>query len=101
MQEWTQLLDRYGLPLAVLVAFAVFFWRGVWPFLKSQIEQTNAALQQQIKSSHTTREQEMTEFMTALKRRDEEFGKMVNSIDGLREAVEGLRDNVKADGRRR
>jgi hypothetical protein len=78
MEVWERLLDKFGLPLAMLAAFIFFFWKGVWPFL-----------QDQIREARESGKEDQREFMAALARRDELVKEELQAFrDGLRKMDE-------------
>lgn len=38
MNEFLPVLERFGLPVALLAVMVLFFWKAVWPFLMRRIE---------------------------------------------------------------
>jgi hypothetical protein len=78
----------------------MFLWKGVWPFLRTQIEANQVILekrnQEAITFSKETRDahqQAITAFLAALERRDAEFSKVVAALDSLKEEVRRRRDD--------
>lgn len=53
--DLTQLLDRYGIAIALLAAIGIALKRGVWPFLVEQV-----------KRFQDTRDQERAAFIASL-----------------------------------
>ncbi len=83
MEVWERLLDKFGLPLAMLAAFVFFFWKGIWPFLQDQIREARVA-----------RQRDQKEFLEALARRDEVVKEELQAFR------EGLRKMDERRGRR-
>lgn len=38
MTELLPVIERFGLPVALLAVMVLFFWKAVWPFLMRRIE---------------------------------------------------------------
>jgi exopolyphosphatase/pppGpp-phosphohydrolase len=70
VEVWEHLIDRYGLPLAVLAAVLFFLWRWVLPFLKERITAAEAALREQVLAAREARREDQTQFLAALANRD-------------------------------
>lgn len=59
-------LLQYGWPTLALVAMGLFFWRGVWPLLKDQLNKAWKAVEEaRLENQRTT-----AHFVAALERRD-------------------------------
>ena len=68
---------QYGSTTAVLLLGALFFYRALWPYLKKQIADA------QSENKHIT-----TEFLEALRRRDQEFAKIIVGLAKLGEKID-------------
>ena len=87
MDNWQRLLEQFGVPFVVLVAFGWFFLKHLWPFLQKQIQDTNAALTTQVKEEREARREALTEFMKALERRDVQSEKVADALDALTDRI--------------
>jgi hypothetical protein len=74
---------KHGLPTTILLFLGVFFWQGVWPFLKGQIERA----QQELSALNK-------EYFEALRRRDLEFQKFADSFQLLNNKIDIISDDI-------
>lgn len=63
-------VDRYGLPGAVLVVFGLAFYKLIWPLLLRQIDSTTKILMKQLEDAQARADKSAEEFLRALERRD-------------------------------
>lgn len=81
--EWLEFGRTFGLPVLLLAAIGVFFYRRIWPFLENQI-----------KEAQTMAVRDREEFIAALKRRDDEFGKVVDGLNKMSDSIDKLREDI-------
>lgn len=46
--EWVGVIERFGVSFAILLAIGVFFYFGIWPFLKQHLEGSFTLAREQI-----------------------------------------------------
>jgi hypothetical protein len=63
-------IDRYGLPVAVLIVGGLAFYKLVWPLLLRQIDTTTKILLKQLEDAQQRIDKSGDDFLEALKRRD-------------------------------
>lgn len=77
--------------VGTLAGLALFVGRKIWPFVIKQYERQAVELA----ASHATNQKLIQDFMEALARRDQEFGKLVLSMDRLAVNVERLTTRIE------
>ncbi len=82
MEVFERLLEKFGLPLAGLVALGWFFNRTLWPFIKERIAAAEKALSDQVTEAREARREDQREFLAALAQRD---GLMREQTDALKQ----------------
>lgn len=88
--DWLEFGRTFGLPVLLLTAVGIFFYKSIWPFLESQI-----------KDAQERAEKDRDEFIAALKRRDDEFGKVVDGLNKMGDSIERLRQDITEQRTRR
>jgi len=90
------LMDRYGLPLAMLVAFVWFVYKVLWPFMTKEVEGyreiTKAQLAEgraDMRTQAAKAEAQAAAFLAALASRDDllrvEFERLHDRLDRYRD----------------
>lgn len=69
MNIWNA-IDRYGLPLAMLLLVLVFFHKLLWPLFVKQVVGMQSLLVKQLEESQKRSDANTDEFLRALERRD-------------------------------
>lgn len=87
---WERIADRYGIFAVILVVIGIGLWKGLFPFVKAQIETTQRAMADQVQraerlaeQTQSARERALSEFLTALERRDQKFSEVVDVLEKL------------------
>lgn len=83
MNDWVEIGKVFGLPALLLVGMGLFFYKKVWTFIECQVKDAQ---------QHAAREQ--SEFIDALKRRDEGFDKIVTNLERLNRSICELRNDI-------
>ncbi len=78
-------LDRYGLPMAILAAMFLFGYRVLWPFVTSLIASSQELMRTELGYSREQMKHQGEQFLAALTRRDEimkaEFASLHQRLD--------------------
>lgn len=91
------LIDRFGLPVAMLVVVGLFLWKGLWPFMIKRIEQNEAMLKEQINAAHLELKSardysaEITQKQTAI------LSSLVQAVDFIKQELISIRTDRRAD----
>jgi hypothetical protein len=82
VEVFERLIDKFGLPLAGLVALGYFFNRTLWPFIKERIDAAERAFSDQVTEAREARREDQRECLAALAQRD---GLMREQTDALKQ----------------
>lgn len=94
MEPFLTVVDRYGLPLAMLAVMAYAVYKLIWPVLIRQIDESRAQMKDQLKDSNDRFDKASDEFLKALQRRDE---MLAHSFKELHARLDRDRDAAKAE----
>lgn len=89
--ELATLIERLGVPVVILLAAGVFVYRVFWPFIVAQIEARDTVLREQVKHAHEQREKEVTRFLQAMDKRDEQFRPVAENLQRLTDEIRQMR----------
>lgn len=84
MSDLIPILERFGLPVALLVVFLWFIWRGIWPFLVKLIQ-----------DSMKDRSTEIKEFLISNKRHQDQTDELIRTLKGIESAFKTMEQNLK------
>lgn len=80
MEALLTVVDRYGLPLAMLGVLAYVVYKLIWPVLIRQIDESRQQMKEQLKDANDRAEKQTGEFLHALQRRDDILEKGLKEI---------------------
>lgn len=95
MEIFERLIDKFGLPLAGLVALGYFFNRTLWPFIKERIDAAERALSDQVTEAREARREDQREFLAALAQRDGLMREQTEALKQLTVKIEETRGGRK------
>jgi hypothetical protein len=78
MDQWIEIISKFGIPIAALVGVAYFLLKQVWPFVVAQIEE-----------AQKQRKAEIDKFIETVRARD------VLLVESQREHISALREITK------
>ena len=91
------ILDRYGLPIAMLAVVLIALYKFIWPLLLNQIEGSRKMLTEQLEASQTRLDGVNREFLKALERRDQIMEK---GFADLQSSIHKSKTQRKTPGRK-
>lgn len=85
MDTLIPVMDRYGLPVAMLGVVTLAVYKLFWPMLVRQIDEGRQQMKEQLKESNARFDHATGEFLKALDRRDDVLQKGLKEIHTLLE----------------
>jgi uncharacterized membrane-anchored protein YhcB (DUF1043 family) len=82
--DFVELMEKFGLPVMLVMVVIGFFWKGLWPFVVKQIEQNRTDL---------TKERE--EFIKLLQAKDKHFDEVLSILSKLTTSVDQLHSKIE------
>lgn len=88
VRTWGDALERFGLPIVVLIVFGIAFYKLFWPLILKYHD----SLEEQIREARAARKDDTEKFLKALEGRDEVNKEQTKAIEALTRQIDDLRN---------